>query len=106
MDWKKYICSSVILLCILYLFIQLGEKYPSETFVIPASSSDLLVSDIFPVHLQKLNVKYNEFHQYKPQTPLASYAQVTNNPKHIQHPENGSVLVPELSAFAFYNPIR
>ena len=32
--------------------------------------------------------------------------EVTNNPKHILHPENGSVLVPELSAFAFYNSIR
>ena len=105
MDWTKYCCSCIILLSLLYLFTRLSEKYPPETFINPPQE-DLLVSDIFPVQLRKLNVKYNEFGQYKPQTPLASYEQVTNNPKHIQTPENGSILIPELSAFAFYNSIR
>jgi hypothetical protein len=105
MNTKEYCYSGIILLCGLYLLTQVCKKYPTESFI-PMKRDELLVSEMFPVRIRELHVNYEAYRKYVPQTPLASFEQITNNFRYVSTPEEGSALVPELSAFAFYDKIR
>jgi hypothetical protein len=105
MNTKEYCYSGIILLCGLYLLTQVCKKYPTESFI-PMKRDEFLVSEMFPVRIRELNVNYEAYRKYVPQTPLASFEQITNNFRYVSTPEEGSALVPELSAFAFYDKIR
>jgi hypothetical protein len=98
-DCQYILITGGTLIFILWILTLLGKKLePFESNYI--SRPDVLLTS--PVHLKLSSANYGDLKRYIPSTPMASYAQVTNNKKIWMNPENGSAPFPEINGTSFY----
>ena len=67
--------------------VGIGPSYPS---------ADVLLD--YPTKLQIRPTTYKQLQKYRQQSPVGSFEQTTNNQKY-NHPDNGTMELPELSGF-------
>jgi hypothetical protein len=97
------ILTGAILLIVLFLITTIGKKI-NEPFTIShtTASPDVLLDNSLQNSIHEQDVKYGGLNKYVFQTPMASYAQVTNNKRHWDNPENGSALYPPINGTSLY----
>ena len=76
------------------------QKKIYEPFTTVPKSEVLLDLPLQPT-INEQNVNYGDLNKYIYKTPMASYAQITNNKK-WDTPENGSALYPPINGTSLY----
>jgi hypothetical protein len=94
------LCTGVILVIVLFLMTTIGKKLNEPFEVRKEEPIGLLTLPLQPV-VQAQEVNYGGLNKYIYTTPMASYAQVTNNRKWVT-PENGSALFPPINGTSLY----
>ena len=95
------LCTGFILVIFLFFVTTLGKKL-NEPFGVKENVNEigLLTLPLQPI-VQAQDINYGGLNKYIYTTPLASYAQVTNNRK-WSTPENGSALFPPINGTSLY----
>ena len=96
------IVTGAILLIVLFLITTIGKKINEPFTVSHTASPDVLLDYTLQPTIQEQDVKYGGLNKYVFQTPMASYAQVTNNKRYWDNPENGSALYPPINGKSMY----
>jgi hypothetical protein len=97
----NYCCTCGCCILVLFLLTYLGKKQleRTEPFILPmdVNTSDDVLLDETP-SLKINHVSYQHSQKKRIVTPMSSFEQVSNNQKYTS-PDNGSILLPELSGF-------
>jgi hypothetical protein len=98
----RIVVTGACLLILLMVLTGIGKKIREPFTTIPKENSDVLLD--FPLQpvIQAQPVNYGDLRHYVSQTPMASYAQVTNNRRDWKNPENGSALFPPINGTSIY----
>jgi hypothetical protein len=95
------IVTGGILVLFLFCITTLGKKL-NEPFTMGSTSPDVLLNIPLKSSIHAQDVNYGELNKYRYETPLASYAQITNNKRYWDNPENGTALYPPINGTSLY----
>ena len=98
----RIVVTGACLLILLMVLTGIGKQIREPFTSYSKQESDVLLD--FPLQpvIQAQHVNYGDLRHYVPQTPMASYAQVTNNRRDWKNPENGSALFPPINGTSIY----
>jgi len=96
------VVTGAILLIVLFFITTLGKKINEPFTVSHMVSPDVLLEYPLQNSIHEQDIKYGGLNKYVFQTPMASYAQVTNNKRYWDNPENGSALYPPINGKSLY----
>lgn len=96
------------LVLILFILTAIGKRV-NEPFTLSTTASaislgpDALLEYPLQDKIQaQENVGYGQLNQYRVESPMASYAQITNNRREWTNPENGTALYPPINGTSMY----
>ena len=95
--------TGLILVSILFATTYLGKRQ-IEPFAVPDKQTfDVLLDNYLRPYDGYIKlVNYGELNKYIATSPMASYAQITNNKQYWSNPENGTALYPSINGKALY----
>jgi len=95
------IITGIGLLCALFIATQIRRKQ-HEPFTQPIESIHVLLDKPIKQPVNTHPVNYGGLNKHVYQTPMASYAQVTNHKRYWNNPENGTALLPSINGTSLY----
>lgn len=98
----RIVVTGACLLILLILLTGIGKKIREPFTSTPKENPDVLLDSPLQSVIQAQQVNYGDLRKYVSQTPMASYAQVTNNRRDWKNPENGSALFPPINGTSMY----